>query len=58
MRFEGNEVAEEKGVRVTHLANERLDQPVVGVKAAREDDRQELHRNLAIVRARRGTGPK
>jgi hypothetical protein len=58
MRYEGDEVAEEKRVRVAHLTDEGLDEPVVRVKAAREDDRQEVHRNLATVRARRGTGPK
>lgn len=58
MRLEGHEVADKEGVRVAHLADERLDEPVVGVEAAREDDRQEVHTSLATVRARRGSGPK
>jgi hypothetical protein len=55
---QGDVVAEEERVSIRHLADERLDETVVGVEAAGEDDRQEVHRGLATVRAEIGTGPK
>lgn len=58
MSLERDEVADEEWVRVRDLPDKRLDQPVVRVKAARQDDGQEVHRGVAAVRAERETGPK
>jgi hypothetical protein len=55
---QGDVVAEEERVGIRHLADERLDETVVGVEAAGEDDRQEVHSGLATVRPETGTGPK
>jgi hypothetical protein len=52
------EVPEEERIRVGHPADERLDELIVRVKAAREDDGQEVHNGLATVSASIGTGPK
>ncbi len=51
-------VADEERIRVGHLADERLDELIVSVEAAREDDGQEVHSGLATVSAPMGTGPK
>lgn len=58
MGLQGDEIADEERIRVAHLAGKRLDQPIVGVQAAGENDRQEVHTSLATVKARTGTGPK
>ena len=58
VRLERDEVADKERVGVADLADERFDEPIVRVEAARQDDRQEVHRNLATVKARTGTGPK
>lgn len=58
VRGERDVVADEERVGVGHLADERLDELIVRVKAAREDDRQEVHSGLATVSALTGTGPK
>lgn len=58
MSLERDEVADEEWVRVRDLPDKRLDQPVVRVKAASQDDGQEVHRGVAAVRAERETGPK
>ena len=53
-----HEVPEEERIRVGHFPDERLDQLIVRMKAAREDDGQKVHSGLATVRALSGTGPK
>lgn len=58
MGRERDEVSEEEGIRVGYLPDERLDELIVRVKAARENDGQNVHRGLATVRASMGTGPK
>jgi len=58
VRLQRDVVADEERVRARHLADERLDEPVVRVEAAGEDDRQEVHSGHATVRVEIGTGPK
>jgi hypothetical protein len=55
---ERDEVTQEQRVGVRHLPNERLHKPVVRVKAAGQDDGQEVHKGVATVRTDSGTGPK
>jgi hypothetical protein len=55
---ERDEISEEEGIRVGYLSDEGLDEPVVRVEAARENDCQKIHSGLATVRALVGTGPK
>jgi hypothetical protein len=53
-----DEVPEEERVRVGNLPDEGLDELIVRVKAAGENDGQKVHSGLATVSVRMGTGPK
>ena len=55
---QGDVVTQKEGVRVRDLLDERLDEPIVRVEAARENEGQKIHSGLATVRASSGTGPK
>jgi hypothetical protein len=58
MRVERDEISHEQRVAVGDLADERLDELVVRMEAAGQEQRQEVHTGLAMVRVLRGTGPK
>ena len=58
MGHQRDEVPEEERICVRHLSDEGLDELIVRVKAARENDGQKAHSGLATVSVRMGTGPK
>jgi hypothetical protein len=55
---QGHVVAEKERVRVGYFPDERLDELIIRVEAAREDDGQDVHTSLATVSTWSGTGPK
>jgi hypothetical protein len=57
-RLQGRQVAHEVDVTAALHVDHRAYESVVGVKAASENQREDIHRGFTTVRVERGTGPK